>query len=290
MHNLLYPLLILPLAQFIARRNLLGAVAFLVSVGIADIVPKEPNYYELLGLGTWQTTAGRTEIAKAYRAQAGRLHPDVNPADKQHSHERFVQLQVAYETLSSASARRLYDLHGPQHSPEQEELLKLAIGVVVRLAVAWIFTRDRAVLSGRKFLVSFIFSCSCAELLLRFWGETTLLGSVPWLSRFPAFQQAQILTAAFPCVLSVATLVSRSQPVADYDALLLKVAAAVTASTGEAAEALLKSQAEPVESAATKLSVSPSLPRQSHVHPPLQTLGQLLFWLYIAKTVWTTVT
>ena len=135
--------------ELVECRILVEAVGFLVPVGMANIAPKEPNCYELLGLAMWPArSAGPTDIAKVYRAQAGRVQPDVNK-DKQHSHVLFVELQVAYETVASVSGRRVYDLHAPQQFARtckarlQQELLKLAIGVFVRLAVAWTFTSSQ---------------------------------------------------------------------------------------------------------------------------------------------------
>ena len=65
------------------------------------------DYYEVLGI---DRQAGPEEIKKAYRRQARRLHPDVNPDPT--SQEQFKVVTAAYEVLSDPRKRQVYDLGG----------------------------------------------------------------------------------------------------------------------------------------------------------------------------------
>jgi molecular chaperone DnaJ len=67
----------------------------------------ERDYYELLGLTPGATDA---DIKKAFRRRARELHPDVSTAPD--AHERFREVAEAYEVLSNAETRQLYDRYG----------------------------------------------------------------------------------------------------------------------------------------------------------------------------------
>lgn len=66
------------------------------------------DYYKVLGVSK---DATNDEIKKAYRKLARKLHPDINPNDKE-AHVKFQQLNEANEVLSHPEKRKKYDKYG----------------------------------------------------------------------------------------------------------------------------------------------------------------------------------
>ena len=66
------------------------------------------DLYEVLGVAK---TATQDEIKTAYKKLASRLHPDKNPDDPTAT-AKFQELSTAYDTLSDANKRQMYDIGG----------------------------------------------------------------------------------------------------------------------------------------------------------------------------------
>lgn len=76
------------------------------------------DYYEILGV---DKNASEEDIKKAYRKLARKLHPDLNPNDKE-AHKKFQQVNEANEVLSDPEKRKKYDKYGKdwEHGEEYE--------------------------------------------------------------------------------------------------------------------------------------------------------------------------
>jgi molecular chaperone DnaJ len=66
------------------------------------------DYYEILGVPRKATAK---DIRTSFRKLARKYHPDLNPGDKA-AEEKFKQLQEAYDILSDAKKRQMYDQYG----------------------------------------------------------------------------------------------------------------------------------------------------------------------------------
>jgi len=77
------------------------------------------DYYKVLGT---DKNATAEDIKKAYRKLARKLHPDLNPNDKEAS-KKFQQINEANEVLSDPEKRKKYDQYGKdwQHSEQFEK-------------------------------------------------------------------------------------------------------------------------------------------------------------------------
>jgi len=77
------------------------------------------DYYKILGV---DKTATQEDIKKAYRKLARKLHPDLNPDDKE-TERKFKEINEANEVLSNPENRAKYDKYGEhwKHGEEYEK-------------------------------------------------------------------------------------------------------------------------------------------------------------------------
>src|SRR5919107_3455072 len=75
------------------------------------------DFYIVLGV---ERGAPAGEIKRAYKRLARRLHPDINPGDREAA-DRFRQILDAYETLMDPDRRRRYDAGQLGHASSADE-------------------------------------------------------------------------------------------------------------------------------------------------------------------------
>ena len=80
-------------------------LSIVVLMWMAALVAAAKDYYKVLGV---DKTASDRDIKRAYRKRAQKIHPDKHP-DK---HAEFLELSDAYQTLSDAETRKIYDRYG----------------------------------------------------------------------------------------------------------------------------------------------------------------------------------
>src|SRR5919107_580837 len=73
---------------------------------MSGTMPRDP--YDVLGVAR---DSDETTIKKSFRKLARELHPDVNAHDPE-AEEKFKEAAEAYEVLSDAERRRMYDAYG----------------------------------------------------------------------------------------------------------------------------------------------------------------------------------
>src|SRR5689334_16382845 len=74
------------------------------------------DYYKILEIDKNSTPE---DIKKAYRKLARKLHPDLNPNDKE-AHKKFQQINEANEVLSDPEKRKKYDQYGKDWKHAEE--------------------------------------------------------------------------------------------------------------------------------------------------------------------------
>lgn len=74
------------------------------------------DYYKTLGVSRKATAS---EIKKAYRKLSLKYHPDKNPAPD--ASDKFAAISIAYDTLSDAEKRKLYDRGGEEAVQQAEQ-------------------------------------------------------------------------------------------------------------------------------------------------------------------------
>ena len=69
------------------------------------------DYYKTLGVSR---SATQEEIKRAYRKLAIKWHPDKNPSSKEAAEAKFKEVGEAYDVLSDAQKKNIYDQVGEE--------------------------------------------------------------------------------------------------------------------------------------------------------------------------------
>lgn len=93
------------------------AVGLLLLVLLQSAVAEGRDFYALLGVSRGATTR---EIRRAFKQLALTMHPDKNPGDPS-AHEKFLQVNRAYEVLKDEDLRKKYDKYGEKGLEEQQQ-------------------------------------------------------------------------------------------------------------------------------------------------------------------------
>ncbi|XP_048873193.1 dnaJ homolog subfamily C member 10-like isoform X2 [Brienomyrus brachyistius] len=75
---------------------------------LLSVISADKDYYKLLGLSK---DASNREIRQAFKKMALTMHPDKNP-NNQNAHEKFLEINRAYEVLKDEDLRKKYDKYG----------------------------------------------------------------------------------------------------------------------------------------------------------------------------------
>ncbi|KAF1383019.1 hypothetical protein PFLUV_G00149880 [Perca fluviatilis] len=89
----------------------------LLAVLLAAVLAESQDYYKLLKVSRDATTR---EIRQAFKKLALTMHPDKNPGDSS-AHEKFLQVNRAYEVLKDEDLRKKYDKYGEKGLDEQQQ-------------------------------------------------------------------------------------------------------------------------------------------------------------------------
>ncbi|CAJ1078895.1 dnaJ homolog subfamily C member 10 [Xyrichtys novacula] len=89
----------------------------LLVVLLVAVCAESRDFYKLLGVNREATTR---EIRQAFKKLALTMHPDKNPGDPS-AHEKFLQVNRAYEVLKDEDLRKKYDKYGEKGLDEQQQ-------------------------------------------------------------------------------------------------------------------------------------------------------------------------
>ena len=93
-------------------------IIFLGIIFLIQIILCEKDLYKVLEI---KRSASQADIKKKYREMTRKYHPDRNQGDEK-AKEKFAEVAEAYEILSDAKKRRLYDRGGMEAVKQDSQM------------------------------------------------------------------------------------------------------------------------------------------------------------------------
>ncbi|KAG9247954.1 DnaJ protein-like protein [Calycina marina] len=91
--------------------------SWLIVLCLLQLAACATDFYKLLGL---DKSASERDIKRAYRVMSKKFHPDKNPGNEE-SKQKFVEVAEAYEALSDAESRKIYDQYGHEGLKQRQK-------------------------------------------------------------------------------------------------------------------------------------------------------------------------
>ena len=207
------------------QRGLIYAILFLLVAALLTAYlstsASPPSYYQLLNV---PTTASTTDIRRAYKAAAIRLHPDKNPSVS--AATEFARLQAAYEILEKPDTRAVYDRWGEEAAVRSvrepstaafnsQRTMDTLLFYVIWLALTYILCLSRDALLGRNAAWVLLFCTGVVEYQMLYGSFNPLSALLPYT---PLFDKVSFLHHLYPALMNACRLLSQFLFV-DYDAL-----------------------------------------------------------------------
>uniref|UniRef100_A0A8C5HZP8 DnaJ homolog subfamily C member 10 n=1 Tax=Gouania willdenowi TaxID=441366 RepID=A0A8C5HZP8_GOUWI len=162
------------------ERSLFPTARLLLPLLLLVVLPSDAgaegvDYYELLGVSREATTR---EIRRAFKQLALTMHPDKNPGDSE-AHDKFLQVNRAYEVLKDEDLRKKYDKYGEKGLDEQQggryeswNYYRYDFGIYDDDLEIITLDSEAAVNSGEIWFINFYFPrCSHCHQLAPTWRE-----------------------------------------------------------------------------------------------------------------------
>jgi DnaJ-class molecular chaperone len=98
----------MPSSSSLGKPFFLSLIVALFLLGcLSTFAEASRDFYGILGISR---TASEGEIKKAYRDLTKKWHPDINKSPE--AHDKYTEINSAYEVLSDPDKRRKYDQYG----------------------------------------------------------------------------------------------------------------------------------------------------------------------------------